>query len=700
MSENDVKLVKQLSNYDITHVVGKELARVGQKSIMSFISKGSVDSVNELASLYSIKSTDKGLKILSTVKNKAPDAYSELMQVSAAAAYAAKQADLGLDEEPAARLTNRSGAKNVYKKQYEFKVITERELRNGEYSAEDGWKVLRDPVYKNGGATTIMGIVAREQEGYGIQTGTLSSISSANDGLYLDIGKKGSHPVYLDQNNAIPIGYNEYKDVRILLKKSELAKLEVETNPFDSLYRGLAHNQEVFEIKKLYRDVIEKKIYDITGKNDEIKLDKLLSKDRLGKNDKYPLFLKTNMAKYDRLPESIKKNYVKPPFISNVFQLDKRIDLVHKNFVDELSGYQRHSLVNRNNPKLYKAEKVWRSLVIMFKSHVVMGNPQKIAADSISNMSILSAYDVPITSMWKYGREAIKLNSEMTKLRNRLIDNRLQLSAAKQIGDEKAITKWTNKVIESAEAIKTHRFAPALNEGFIQSIGTDMMTKESDAISGLKSDMDSVLDKVLDHKALRKSLTWFATTGFSVEDLINFANKVTPKGSSVEKEIDRTVKKLRSIKKEKDMNAYIHQMFGTPGASEIIRHGGNMTLYIDVMSRWVVYKHQIDMGETPKKAAKQANDAFIDYRTNMPSELELLSATGAWMFPQFALRIQKVLYGLMTTRPVSTGMGVGGALATDSYGMHIFASNGFQKNINSIDGLDTNMVFPKEFWSL
>ena len=65
-------------------------------------------------------------------------------------------------------------------------------------------------------------------------------------------------------------------------------------------------------------------------------------------------------------------------------------------------------------------------------------------------------------------------------------------------------------------------------------------------------------------------------------------------------------------------------------------------------------------------AAVKALDTFIDYRLNLPKELQTLSNLGVIMFPSFWIRAQKVIYNLVKYHPVNAGVGL---LLTDLLGM-------------------------------
>ncbi len=683
---------KEIAKFDVNREVSETLANMGDNTQTRLLGTENKSTINSLSALYSLKTIKGSLKAIGKVKEH--EVYNELMLVSIAAKYAASQADLDDKNRPTNRLVNRTGSKIVYKKRYDFVQVKESKYK--EYVKNKKGVLIREPKDSIG----KIGLVAIEKDSFGFRSGVVSSIYLNNDGIHIK-QKNGGATRYRSTNNAIPTGVQKFSDDRIILTREEMNKLEIETNPFDSLYRGLAHNQEVFETKKLFNNIINHSIMTVKT-NDQIdSLVKILNaknkKDMFGMihSRKEPMFLDVDMDLYDGLPEAIKRTYVKPKFISNVMDLDKKITLVHKSFSDDLSGYERSAVVSKENKKLYQAEKIWRNLVVMFKAHVVMGNPKKIAKDGASNVSILMAYDVPFTSMAKYGKESIKLNGEITKLRNKLIDTQIERFGTT---DKDKISDLNRKILVLKKRIENHAFAPALNNGFIQSIGTDLISKESDAISGLKVDLDKVFTKLTDYKQVRKSLSFIANFGFSAEDVLSAVNNLAvKKNSTVEAQLKETIKTLKKIRKKDDMVGYLHQLVATPGHSELIKHGSSATLYIDLMSRWILYKHLIDAGMGEAEAAHATLMAFIDYRTNLPAELDMLSATGIWLFPQFTIKIKRLLAILATQRPLTSAVGIGGSLALGTYPASIYATVG--NGVNTIDLVDGNMFVPKEAFS-
>jgi len=64
--------------------------------------------------------------------------------------------------------------------------------------------------------------------------------------------------------------------------------------------------------------------------------------------------------------------------------------------------------------------------------------------------------------------------------------------------------------------------------------------------------------------------------------------------------------------------------------------------------------HLIDEGVAPSKATEKVHTMFIDYRVPLPKEIKLLSDTGLIMFPMFLGRVQRAIFNLAVSKPVTT----------------------------------------------
>jgi len=111
---------------------------------------------------------------------------------------------------------------------------------------------------------------------------------------------------------------------------------------------------------------------------------------------------------------------------------------------------------------------------------------------------------------------------------------------------------------------------------------------------------------------------------------------------------------MNAVRTSEDMTKYIAELLAAPD-SALVRFGGAMTVYADLLPRWIMYRHNINSGMTDREAADDALEALPNYMFGMPSEVKFLSDLYVTPFPSFYMRIQKTLFTLATKAPVSFG---------------------------------------------
>jgi hypothetical protein len=265
--------------------------------------------------------------------------------------------------------------------------------------------------------------------------------------------------------------------------------------------------------------------------------------------------------------------------------------------------------------------------------------------------------------------------------------------------------------------ISKHPFGVALKNGFIQSLSTDMMMKDKEAMSDLQKKVYKVFDLIGSEPMVKKAIfKWADSFGYGVEDFVELIAGKVPSGSL--KEYSKSLsQKMKKIKSKKDVAAYLAEIFAVPGKSEILKLGGMAALNVDVISKWILYKDALDKAKelehasgkklTAKEkvalAEKQQADAValavnshVNYMTNLPQWVDMLKDTGIWMFPHFVIKIQKVLAHLLKNKVVGvTGSMVVGA-AVGSLKGNILDSSFLTKSPAHFS-VDENILFPALF---
>jgi len=305
---------------------------------------------------------------------------------------------------------------------------------------------------------------------------------------------------------------------------------------------------------------------------------------------------------------------------------------------------------------------------------MVVTAPLKLAVDVASNIGILSAMDVSVFDMPKNFKKSFKEYKSFSGLRGQLV----QAEIAALSGDKKAV-----KLRDQLQAkIEKHSFYKAFQSGFVQSYSTDLMVKEFDTISGLQKDIENVVDYMTTAKdgkknEVHRAMKWWmnagADYGFTIDALLRTASEKTKlDGTSMGDTMIEMADRLKATRDGEEMSKYVSNIIGAP-SSEIVSVGGSIMVISDALSKKVLadaLQKQIDPRTkkryTEDDAYMKANQTFIDFRVNMPSEVKALSDYGILMFPSFWMKTQRVIAGLIMYHPIPA---VGGYLAEYAIGV-------------------------------
>ena len=278
--------------------------------------------------------------------------------------------------------------------------------------------------------------------------------------------------------------------------------------------------------------------------------------------------------------------------------------------------------------------------------------------------------------IWKNFRGITDEMRDLTKLRNEKVGLEFLVAGGGATAKEKQRLLTVNK------RIKNHKLAPALFNGMIQSLSTDITLKNFETISGLDKDIKNLIGKVArtkdgDLNKVGRSIMSFANGNIdmtkAVDILADGANKtkVTKPFGDL---LSQFAEGVRRAKSEEDVEKYVSEFIGAPG-SELTKLGSALTQWSDVLPRITLYRYRRSQGVSEEKAVQEALDSFIDYKLNMPKPIHQLSSTFFLMYPSFWMKIQKIIYNLGTRHPVqfSTAIAIEEALGTG--GLHILDAN-------------------------
>jgi hypothetical protein len=159
------------------------------------------------------------------------------------------------------------------------------------------------------------------------------------------------------------------------------------------------------------------------------------------------------------------------------------------------------------------------------------------------------------------------------------------------------------------------------------------------------------------------------------------------KGRDIGTELVEMADRLKNKKNDKESVArYVSEFLGSP-SSEAAAYGSAYMVLGDVMAKYALAKHLMGKENprsgtrgnrklyTKEEAYSLANDTFIDYRANLPKEIQILSDYGILMFPAYWMRVQKMIAGLIKYHPVSALMSYGTEIAMGAESLNVLNQN-------------------------
>jgi hypothetical protein len=286
---------------------------------------------------------------------------------------------------------------------------------------------------------------------------------------------------------------------------------------------------------------------------------------------------------------------------------------------------------------------------------MVVLNPVKIANDNLSNLTYLGVLGVSPAFIARNYKEISTDFAEYSELQRQIFQAKLQLVSRPE---SSKIKKHLNSL---QKRLKATSIGDIGEKGFVNSLGSDLVSRNADTLSGFQADMHSALDYLLHEKAGNKNIVahfvmQMQKIGFQSEDFFHYIGGVAGQAKStklIQQELDQVADRLREIKSEDDIVNYVSQ-FTTSPSSEAVRVGSAMTDLTDVMAKETLYRHFVqNQGMSAEDARIKVLDSFPDYKENMPLAVKQLSDMGVIMFPSFWLRIQKIIYRMARDKPIN-----------------------------------------------
>lgn len=548
---------------------------------------------------------------------------------------------------------------DYYNETPQLKAFTLSEV--GRYSGGEnlGWKILEMP------------------EGDKLGIAYLQSIDSTHiQGAYTDI-KLNSNDIDVSEKHknspgVVKTASGKYK---LRLTKQNKMDLGLVEDFSHALVKSTAHNMAIQD-SQIIRDELLKKDTTMTLGNNTRKLEDIVASDNVDN----PWFIKLEEGViYEKLPKEIRAKYAKVgKRASDVQSFNENVDLVRKDISHWLLGGSSKSLFQ--NPHMKWGMRIVKDLVAGAKIGMVVLNPIKIVNDNISNISYLSVMGIPPQFTAKNYKNIARDFQEYTILNHQIIQLKVKLVANPES------TKIAKQIKSLQDRVSKTPIGDIQEKGFINSLGSDLVAKNADTLSGLQADMHTALEYLLTTGDGKKNyvshfITQLHNIGGNGENFLSHIGRIVGKtgkmGKGMETQLDLVADRLKEIRTEDDIINYVSQYTTSPG-SEAVRLGASITDLTDVLAKETLYRHLVENeGASPEAARIKVLDSFPDYKENMPLAIKELSDMGIIMFPSFWLRIQKVIYRMIRDKPIN--------LATE-----LMLEEAFGSNINTI--LDANII--------
>lgn len=518
--------------------------------------------------------------------------------------------------------------------QLRMKAVKQKDFRMYEFGEDTGWKVLKPPT------RTELGIVYKPTIDSTDIAGAYTDMKLATTDI--DVGRDMKNfPGVVETNTGH----------KLLLTKEQKKELGYIEGFEQSLVRSTAHSMAMTESQVIRDAVLQDDTWMVIGKGrSETKLENIIKADNIDN----PWFIKLEEGtEYGKLDASIRAKYMPVQGrASNVNAFNEKVDLVRKDISHWLLGGSAKSLFE--NPKMKWATRILKNLVSGAKIGMIVLNPVKIANDNLSNLAYLGVLGLNPKFIATNYAEIQRDFAEYTELQRNIFQLKLQLVSRPESASLKKKLKSLQK------RVAANSVGDIGDKGFVNSLGSDLVSRSADTLSGFQADMHRSLEYLLTDSAGNRNvvshfIVQLQKIGYQAEDFFGYLGDIASKAKStklLEQELDQVANRLREIKSEEDIVNYVAQ-FTTSPSSEAVRFGSAMTDLTDVLAKETLFRHLVQEKKMkPADARIHVLDSFPDYKENMPLAIKQLSDVGIIMFPSFWLRIQKIIYRMARDKPV------------------------------------------------
>ena len=542
---------------------------------------------------------------------------------------------------------------DYYDDNVEFKAASNKEMLDKAFDIDNGWKVAI-PASDNGGYAILYrkGGQAQNQAGFG------TNIGYGNTDVFMPKEFKPEG----NMKHIVEFGKGKNKYYKAVIPTKIKKEIGLIQNPAQTIVRSYAHIQKVEDTQAIRREIVEQSGITYTIKSEKDRDLKEIERMATERGEDEPMFIKLGKdVAYTNLPDAVKRRFsIIKPKMSNVQNFQNEVHLVRNDVSPWLVGYDR-AMPFKNVPMLEPVFNAVLQAISLMKIHMIIVNPAKVMLDTISTTTLLASSGVSVTTIAKGWKKNIPLMASMSELRA----EQIRLSFKAHSGN-----KTAQRALEKVnEDLRNHPLMGAINAGVMQSLTTDIISRDYDTITGLQNNIDKIIKKFTRDKdgvpnGFSEGLMKMASMGLNVEDL--FA-AMADAGNNFETlkpmadEIAQMGLRIKRMKSEKDAEKYISEFFASP-SSTLTKLGSIATTYPDAMSRIIYRDHLIaKTGKTEdqltdkeiSKINTEVSDFMPDYAFHPPM---VLDAAGRWFvmpFVSWSARIQRVLLVLAKNNPMS-----------------------------------------------
>lgn len=528
--------------------------------------------------------------------------------------------------------------KDVFETNHEFRVFNKEGSKYYEYSDNNEWKIIREAT------SNSKGLAVRER---------LDETFLEGAGTREDLGNNLFKVGGKDYNGEFDVKIGDDKFIRLTNKDKD--KLDLNSNFAQHLVRSATDALSVQDTRAI-RDILLQDGIHYTMRTNTLDEDiKTLDELILSETMEHPWTIKLDSGvEYKNLPQSIRNEY-KPVTtkLSSIDGFNKNISLVRKDIQPWLLGKNAKSMFTSR--KMKKISTILKRFIQMTKLGMITANPVKLASDMSANLTQLELLGVPLSASYAYGKEFMenigKFNDDLTKLTS------LKLKASANPNDLKIKREYE----DLQETLKSNPLWEAHDNGFINSLSSDIVNSNIDAVAGLEHDLDKVFKYLTnDNKNMfAEQMMRFSNWGINGETLLRSLGEIVNANNDVptiEEELNGIANRIADIKSRNDAVAYMHNFVLSPN-SEIVKVGTEINDIGDGMMRYVYMRYLMDVeGKSKKEAVVAAIDMMPDYKANMPVGLKTLSDYDILMFPSFFLRTVKPIENIIKRKSINLGI--------------------------------------------